>query len=82
MERYYERYEYGYRTEQTGDAWPIDYGPDGSWIPALPEIGMAHIDMYGGDEADAIRRQLEVAGVDGVVIRREIIIAYGEVEEV
>ncbi|WP_157480066.1 hypothetical protein [Leifsonia sp. Root227] len=75
-----EWYEYGFRTEPTGDVWAEDNGSDGSWTPALPKLGIRAIDMYDGLEADSIRKELARAGIDGVVIRRLVTRTEGEAE--
>lgn len=74
-------YEYGYRTEQTGDVWPEEHGGDGSWTPAQRELGIPAIDVYDdGQEPAAIRNALARAGVTGQVIRRQVTITRGPAE--
>lgn len=73
-------YEYGYRTERLGDVWPVDYGTDGAWTSAYPEFGLGAIDMYDGQEVEAIRREITRANVEGVIIRRLVKRTEGDPE--
>jgi hypothetical protein len=80
-----EHYEYGYRTEDTGDVWAVDHGDDGTWVPKRAGRGttlIRTIDLYDGEEISAIRSELARARVRGVVLRRKVTTTYGEPEVV
>jgi hypothetical protein len=74
-------YEYGFRTDQTGEVWAEDYGPYGVWTPNLPEHGIRNVDIYD-DAPAAIRRELIRAGVKGDVLRRKVTVTRGEAQVV
>lgn len=72
-----ERYEYGYRiTAGKGagrEVWEIDHGPDGVWTPYQPDLGIKEVDLYADTDAVAkIRRVLDAAGVDAVILRAKV----------
>lgn len=83
-------YEYGYRIVAGGpdgepvDVWPEDYGPDGSWTPEKPEWDMDSINMLFRPELDelSVRKAIEAAEIDGVVIRRKVTTTRDETEEI
>ncbi|MDR6172635.1 hypothetical protein [Curtobacterium sp. SORGH_AS_0776] len=53
---------WGYRLEDGTEVWEVDHGHDGIWTPALPAQGIPAIDLYSGQERDAIRKALNNAG--------------------
>jgi len=77
-----EWYEYGYRLDDGVEVWAGDYGTDGSWTAHDPKRGIQAVDMYDGNEVEAIYRELDRAGVAGVAIRRKVTRVEGPTETV
>lgn len=53
---------WGYRLEDGTEVWEVDHEHDGVWTPAMPDQGIPAVDLYSGQERDAIRRALDLAG--------------------
>ena len=74
-------YEYGYRTEAGVELWESDHGTDGSWIPYNRECEIRVVDIRrDGKDVDCIYEALDEAGVQGVALRREVVITTGVAE--
>lgn len=83
VEKYYE---HGYRiTSGVGEGreiWQVGHGADGVWTPWDPKLGISVVDIY--DDTDVpkrIREELAKADTSGVVLRREVTVEIGPVEE-
>lgn len=80
-------FEYGYRiTSGVGagqEVWQIDHGIDGVWTPWDPELGIGNVDIHEGVDVPArIREELDKAKTSGVILRREVTVTTGPVEEI
>lgn len=79
-------YEYGYRiTSGKGsgrEVWGFNHGGDGTWTPWQPDLGITSIDLDDVQDPEAkIRSFLTDAKVEAVILRREVTITTGPVEE-
>lgn len=84
-------YEYGYRTEKTGDIWETRKGADRN-LNLWPLYGHPTKELYLGDNhlnnvdedlaIDKILHTLNEAGTPGVAIRRKIETTYNDPETV
>jgi hypothetical protein len=66
----YYYYEYGWRLADGTEEWASSFGTDGVWTSYDSAHGIEAIDMYDGQEVEAIYKELDRAGVEGVALRR------------
>lgn len=75
------RYQWGFRLPDGRVEWEIDHGTDGTWTSFVPEHGLDAIDLYEGNEYEAIRSALDAAGLtDAVVLKQRVSVTRGPVE--
>jgi len=79
-----DRVLYGYRITSGAmegeEVWPLDLDRDADWLPFHENPHIPQIRISGEDSARSIREALDAAGVQGVPLRRDIHIVWGEVK--